>query len=114
MSKINGITSVQWEILEHRLGVPEAIADALKDTYGWSWIAVEERAYQIWYHGRKEIIWDCKVDREIIKDALDGSTYFAMEEEIISEGEQTRSQIEYRKKVGQQLAEQLGTNLRDS
>lgn len=72
-----GLTRPQWEILKHRLEVPEAIADALADYHPDDVIYVAECL--------EEGDWDratChspEIRDAVLAEAVNGSTYLAAE-----------------------------------
>lgn len=88
-------TKSESEILLHRLGVPDAIAGALEEEFLPEEVkfVTRELARQI----RKGEPWDHRIaslmEKAIIKDCCDGSTFFAGTEDAIATGEVTLSEV---------------------
>lgn len=97
-------TKPEWDIIEHRLQVPDAIADSLSEIYNYN--IVFNRACKI----QESKIFDLKnsLDYEIIRECCEGSTFFADIEESKIEGSLTKGQIMSYYKAAYKLEEKLG------
>lgn len=97
------LTPREWDIIYHRLSVPDALADCLSDDSNWDWqecfdtvcdmtiklkIAAKE-------NGRVEIVLDGlnDIQKASLRDCVDGSTYFASSEDALATGEINRGQL---------------------
>ena len=88
------LTTNEWEIIDHRLGAPDCIADALTDgdeidppILKSSHQEVIDRAWHLSGYGQASIDFESKLDREIIIDCLDGCTFFADIDDAVASGE---------------------------
>lgn len=120
-------TQLEWEIIEHRLGAPDAIGEALESMIeetleespreykrAYKQDEIESRAYSIRENGSSSINWDNELDRLIIEDCCDGSTFFCDIEQGISDGNLTRKEaIEY-KKAASRIAKKTGVFVAES
>lgn len=69
-------TPMEWEIIDHRLGVPDAIAEALEEDFpGVHPDTIMDRCYAICMCGCVPDDLDDKLSRYIIWDCVDGSTF---------------------------------------
>lgn len=89
------LTNQEWLLLEHRLCLADCLADVLHDTFDWDAKEVEECAREMY----RELQADHQIlpkhllpgiPREILRDCLDGSTYFADIDDAVATGEVTR------------------------
>lgn len=102
-------SKTEWEIIDHRLSVPDAIADALEEQFDWQ--LIEDRARDIHEKGQTEIDWSSEIDVEVVKESLEGSTFFAdIEEEKIS-GKLNKGQIMSYYKAAYSLEEKLNVEV---
>jgi len=72
------LTTLELEIVKHRLGVPDAIAECL-ESEGFAYDEVEARAYEL-AEDFTQYDPDSKLDRAILVDCCDGCTYFGNSE----------------------------------
>ena len=89
------LTPTELEILKHRLDVPDALADAIAEENGFEWDDVSDTAERL----SKRIELDhgfvsdqlTVLERIILIDCLDGSTFFGSAEDAVGCGEVTAS-----------------------
>lgn len=106
MSKtIISISPIEWEIIEHRLEASDAIADCLNETFGYEREEVEASANGLRYlpkDGMGNQLIDVEnlteIDREVLKDCLDGCTFFADMDDEVALGRMSKGKrLAYRK-----------------
>lgn len=79
-------TAGEVQAILHRLAIEECIADVFRDTDGMEHLAplvearAREMALQLCKTHNIESREDCELDREILVDCLDGSTWYAVHE----------------------------------
>ena len=111
------LTNTEWEILEHRLGVSDCIADALYD-FGLTEAENEERWTQV--QDAADALYDSlgsareidtgaltEIDREILADCLSGSTFFADLDDAVHYGDLTRGKALAIRKAGRSIERKL-------
>lgn len=104
-NNILSISPIEWEIIEHRLDVPDALAGALSDTFGWDESEIEASANRFKFlphDGLGNRLIDVttltEIDREVLKDCLEGSTFFADMDDEVALGNMTKGKkLAYRK-----------------
>ena len=112
MKKIK-FTPLEWEIIEHRLDAPCAIADALLYTCDendnvvewFDWNKTNDRASEITKDSFK---WDDEHDREIILDCISGSTYCSELESQLKKGYITKGRYSVLKRAINSLYKKTG------
>jgi len=84
------LTPSEWEIINHRLGAPDAIAECLVGSEGfyYSHEQTVDRAMAI--ESPDDIDWSSELDREIIQDCCLGCTLFGDMEDAVALGEVTK------------------------
>jgi hypothetical protein len=104
MTKILTITPIEWTIIEHRLSAADAIAECLADTEE---LNIEESDA---YNHAVDLMFDCvkqvargnitldldemdRVTLEVLKDSLDGSTFFADIYDAVARKEITKGKM---------------------
>jgi hypothetical protein len=118
-SKDIKFTPLEWEILQHRLDVPCAIADALFETYDektdsiiddprWTWDNVHDRAETL---TQENIDLDNELDMAILYDAIDGSTYFCNMKEALDFGEISKGKYMSYHKAANSIENKTGVRL---
>ena len=97
-----GITKVEAEILEHRLEVPDCLAEALEIKY--------EDAFEICDRLLEMVqarMLPRKLDgveAEVLADVINGSTMYALSETAAEEGEITKREFREICKAGKRMA----------
>ena len=85
------ITRTQYDILEHRLSIPDCIAEALNDNGNPDHAKggdVESEAHDLSEAARRGFVDVAKLSelgKEVLWDSLDGSTFLGMEEDNVSD-----------------------------
>jgi len=85
------ITPLQYEMLDHRLSIPDCIAEALNDNGNPDHAKegdVESEAHDLSEAARRGSIDMAKLSPlalDVLWDSLDGSTYLGMEEDNVSD-----------------------------
>lgn len=106
-------TPTEWEILKHRLDVPDAIADTLTDDARfpeYSWGEIRERAESIAEHPNEiELDQLSALGLAILQDCCDGSTFFADIDDAIERGEVSRGWATARYRAAVSLGIKLST-----
>ena len=103
-------TPTQWDIILHRLGAPDAIAEFLHEEHNLEPAIVERHAYQLQGEPLASInsrAFD-ELETTIIKECVRGSTYFHAIDAQIGDGDISRSKAAYQVKSMYELADMLG------
>lgn len=101
-------TEREWAILEHRLGVPDSIADVLSYEYGHNRDKVEQVVEIL-----RQKKWDeannisPEIVREVLKDCIEGSTYFCDIDDAVEIGEISRGDMLADFRAGHSLVEKV-------
>lgn len=113
MSNPITITLSEWQIIEHRLSLPDALAEVLSETFDWKFEECEEKArtlyrtlsFQFIAAGRITVDLAAmdEIDRELLKDTLNGSTYFCGFDDAIALKETTRGTFLSAERAAQSL-----------
>ena len=103
-------TKTEWEIIEHRLGVPDCIAEVLEGE-GFNYQEVEDRVYELQSKGCDAVDMDSRVDRAILEDCCDGCTFFNDIQDAAELGEISRGTMMARFKAARSLGVKLGTEV---
>lgn len=113
MSNKITITPAEWKIIEHRLSLADTLAEVISETFDWKFEECEAKArtlYQTFtfdFLATGRITVDLaemdEITREILKDTLDGSTYFAGVEDEVSLGRITRGSVLAMQRAAQSL-----------
>lgn len=92
-------TLTEWEIIEHRLGCPDAIAECLTDhcegeqpASNYSYDEIEASATFLLNLGRN-ICNVATLDLEILKECCEGSTFFCDIDEGVLAGNLTKDKM---------------------
>lgn len=88
------LTPTEIEILQHRLEVPETIADALEEEHDRE--TVERCAESLRYYlknCREIVLGQDAVADAILADCCNGSTFFGSSEDAVALGEITRGKL---------------------
>lgn len=112
-------TPSEWEVLLHRLGAPDAIAEALTDdrmdgsapSHGYSYDEIELRAMDLAKCGGVLDAFDDDLTRLIILDCAEGSTFMCGANDAVAQGEATRGEILAQLKAINRLEEKLGVEI---
>lgn len=90
-------TPTEREIILHRLGVPDAIADALEEDFNSNQFPITDTIQRLYAQFKNGEVWDTEeatdLEKAIIKDCCDGSTYFAGSEDAVNRGEWSRGKL---------------------
>jgi len=96
------LTPVEFEIIHHRLTLWDALADCLADTFEWDWQKVydavsdfEAMLRSAAKSGAVKIDVESlsEIEREALRDCVDGSTWFASAEDAVASGEISRGKL---------------------
>jgi len=94
MERLINLTPNEFEILQHRLEMPDTLAQVMFDTYVWDVVEVEEAARKLYERVKLQRGIDYQnltvVERELLHDCLDGSTFFAGMPDEVALGRMTR------------------------
>lgn len=99
------LNPTEKELLQHRLDVPDALADALEEEFSHPY--VEECARVLAKALRTSADLDfsklsaCQL--ALLKDCIEGSTFFADAEDAVAAGTTTRSQLMHWQKAAHSL-----------
>jgi len=107
-------TPTEWEILCHRLAVPDALAEALSEPPLYEEGAEYERLYDECHELEKigRIIPNpTERQLEILRDCCEGCTMFADIEDAVALGDLTRSRMDYLFKSAQTLGVKLNAHV---
>ena len=87
-TNITNFTPGEWAIIDHRLGASDAIIECFQDCEdpAWSVQEIADRIEQIERSGGRNIDTSDPLTCAIIRDCLDGSTFFANIEDAIFDG----------------------------
>jgi hypothetical protein len=108
---ILNLTEKEYALLEHRITLWDALADCISDTYPekFTWDETYKVASELDAQlrkqskelGRIEIDVDklTELQKEILQDCIDGSTFFASSEDAVASGEIKRTQLMAWKKM---------------
>jgi len=80
------ISKREWEIVSHRLDVPDAILESLSDDYGDDELTVAIQDLQEMQTGM-DVERLSAIQRDVLIDCLAGSTFFAGAKEALDNGE---------------------------
>lgn len=105
------LTKKEWEIIEHRLGAPDAIAEVLKEEKGYDYNDVFNRVHGLLEKGQDCVDWNCKKDNDIIKDCCDGCTIFCDIQDAVSHGEISKGGMMNLFKAAKSLSEKIGVEV---
>ena len=83
-------TKSEWRILEHRLEVPDAIADAISDSDEYDYEEVFSRAEKLLRGSIKNFN---SLDLAILRDCCEGSTFFCNAEDAVALGEISKGDL---------------------
>ncbi len=89
-------TQSEIDILDHRLQVPDAIADALESDFphtGDVQDLVRQLCHYVKIDRAIEAVALPELEKAILADALEGSTFFASSEDALALGEISRGQL---------------------
>ena len=103
-SKLEAIESIfftkaEWEIIEHRLHVSDCIAECIEEDH--------ETVYQTCRNLMISKRVTNGLEREIIKDCCEGSTFFANIQDAVLDGEMTKGKMLSYFKSAKSLGEKL-------
>lgn len=91
------LTETQWQMIEHRLTLSDCLADCLHDTFGWRWSDVEAVANNLYKSLKASRTIDTDalnpVEIEVIRDCVDGSTWFCDSEDAVATRQMTRGRL---------------------
>lgn len=104
------LTELQKALLLHRLGVPDAIAEVLDCEYGLNAEVVEDAISKV-----EGMVSQCnltisemnKVDKHVLVDLIEGSTWFACNNNALSHGDITHQKDRAEKRSLESLVEKL-------
>ena len=107
------LTYLEADILLHRLSVPDCIAEALADTYGFDVGTVADTAEAIERVVSSSPLLTAELldlphAVEVLIDAVDGSTYEAAAEGELEDGLMTLREFRRIGRAGRSLAEKIG------
>lgn len=114
MNQIIELTDNEWGILEHRLDLADCLADALhndddatesENEANWQRVYSAAAALNSTIGQTKTIDVDAltQLDKEILADCLDGSTFFCGAEDAVKNGDWSRQQLAAMQRVGRSL-----------
>jgi uncharacterized protein YuzB (UPF0349 family) len=106
------ISDTEWDIIEHRLGASDAIAEVLEFEEGMDPVAVEERVDELYNGGPNSFNGESKLDLAIIRDCLDGCTMFADIDMAVFDGEITQGKMMAYYKAAYSLEEKFGVEVK--
>jgi hypothetical protein len=115
------LTNNEWEIIEHRLSLSDAIAEALTDDLDAC--RTQEAEAKIIYNEVERQVEELRASieatktididslrhyqREALKDCMEGSTFFADIDDAVFEGEMTKGKVMALRKAGHSLQRKL-------
>ncbi len=115
------LTNNEWEIIEHRLSLSDAIAEALTDDLDAC--RTQEAEAKIIYNEVERQVEELRASieatktididslrhyqREALKDCMEGSTFFADIDDAVFEGEMTKGKVKALRKAGHSLQRKL-------
>ena len=114
--KMIHLTKTELEIINHRLSLSDALADAISDNdeLNYQWEQVEAAAHQLWKRldGKAGIELDVDnltdLDKLILVDCIEGSTFMTGDEEDeVAIGRITRGHVLQWKKAGHSIIEKF-------
>lgn len=88
-------TSKEWEIIKHRLEVPDAISECLGEEGHNTQLVWENCDILLMTKGKITFEDLLPLEKEIIIDCCEGSTFFCDMEDAVALGELTKSQSIY-------------------
>lgn len=104
-------TKLEQEIIEHRLDASDALAECLYDTYEWPHEQVEltcERMKAcLEEHGAVSIFEDDEVAIEVLRDCVEGSTFFGSMSHAVACGETTKGKALASRKAARAIERKL-------
>jgi len=101
-------TNIEWEIILHRLGAPDAIAEVLFDSELSTYEEAHKRAMELQAHGPDNINPDSKLDMDILEDCCDGCTFFNGIHDALSHKELTKGKLMAYYKAAKSIEEKTG------
>lgn len=104
------LTKTECQIIEHRLEVPDCIADALEHLYSRETIYSEVKKLHQTIRSN-ELTLETDIEREIIDDCLSGSTFFCGAEDAIATGELSKGQYMAWHKAANSLETKFNTHI---
>jgi hypothetical protein len=88
------ITPGEWKLIEHRLELTDCLAETMRDTYDWDEKDCEAKARELLRACEKQFAANNRIELdlgamdevtvEILKDCMDGTTYFADVEDAVA------------------------------
>lgn len=90
------LTPNEWAIVDHRLSLPDALADCLSDgeEAKYQWQQVCDAANNMRRDGKLVMVLEVpSVEADILQDCVDGSTYFASAEDAVACGQISRGKL---------------------
>ena len=112
------LTDSEWGILEHRLDLADCLADCLhndddategENEENWQRVYEAADALNRKISQTKTIDVDAltELDKEILADCLDGSTFFCDSEDAVKNGDWSRQQLNALQRAGRSLQQKL-------
>lgn len=92
----------EWEVLSHRLEIPDCIAEALEDS------TAEEAAEKLAGLEPRTEIPATQLNLEIFRDCVDGNTFFENLDDAVACDEVSRGKALAYRRAGRSLEDKLG------